>query len=256
MDESKKIVLWILMGMVVLGGFWMLAKTTETRLGVRTVDQRVVQYGPVARARLAPGFQKAGVAYPPAEVILVGLKQEKRLEVWARLPEVPAKAANSAKAAKKAPPAPRYAKVAEYPVLAASGGPGPKLREGDCQVPEGFYGIELLNPNSRYHLALRVNYPSAEDRAQAQIDGRDLKTLGGDIMIHGRNCSIGCLAMGDPASEELFVLAADTGLPNLRVILSPVDFRTAALPEAVAAATPAWMKTRYEKIRAGLLRLK
>ncbi|MEO2243353.1 MAG: hypothetical protein ABGX49_06785 [Candidatus Poseidoniia archaeon] len=28
-------------------------------------------------------------------------------------------------------------------------------------------------------------------------------------MIHGGNASIGCLALGDSAAEELFVLAAD-----------------------------------------------
>jgi hypothetical protein len=37
-------------------------------------------------------------------------------------------------------------------------------------------------------------------------DGR--KNLGSNIMIHGKNCSVGCLAMGDEAAEELFVLAA------------------------------------------------
>ena len=47
-------------------------------------------------------------------------------------------------------------------------------------------------------------------------------------MIHGSSVSVGCLAMGDPAIEELFVLAAETGLENIKVILSPVDFRTCA----------------------------
>lgn len=44
-------------------------------------------------------------------------------------------------------------------------------------------------------------------------------------MIHGNAVSIGCLAMGDTAAEELFVLAARTGLRNIQVILSPIDFR-------------------------------
>ena len=87
------------------------------------------------------------------------------------------------------------------PILAASGVSGPK-REGDKQVPEGFYRIELLNPNSRYHLSLRVNYPNADDLERARQDGRALSTLGGDIMIHGGSASIGCLALGDPAVGE------------------------------------------------------
>jgi len=48
----------------------------------------------------------------------------------------------------------------------------PKLKEGDQQVPEGIYRIESLNPNSLYHLALRVNYPNQEDRRRAIEDGR------------------------------------------------------------------------------------
>lgn len=73
--------------------------------------------------------------------------------------------------------------IKSYPILAASGSIGPKLRESDMQVPEGVYQIESLNPNSQFHLSLRVNYPNEFDREQARIDGR--AQLGGDIMIHG-----------------------------------------------------------------------
>src|SRR5436190_607476 len=77
--------------------------------------------------------------------------------------------------------------VREYPVMAASGGRGPKLREGDGQVPEGMYTIDWLNPNSSYHLSMHVDYPNAFDRAHAADDGRT--ALGGAIMIHGRDVS-------------------------------------------------------------------
>ena len=175
------------------------------------------------------------------------------MQVWVRGPEKTPAAIAKAVAA---PPVPRYAKVAEYAILAASGTLGPKMAEGDRQVPEGVYRIESLNPNSLYHLALRVDYPNAEDKAQAKRDGRDTGLLGGDIMIHGSSCSIGCLAMGDPVSEELFVLAADTGLKNIRVILSPVDFSKAELPEGFAKKQPEWVRRRYAEIRAELLKLK
>ena len=59
---------------------------------------------------------------------------------------------------------------APSPVLGASGGLGPKLREGDRQVPEGVYSIVYLNPNSVAHLSLALGYPNAFDRAHA--DGR------------------------------------------------------------------------------------
>jgi murein L,D-transpeptidase YafK len=66
-----------------------------------------------------------------------------------------------------------WKEAARYRVLGASGGPGPKLRQGDQQVPEGFYEIESLNPNSLYHLAIRVNYPNAEDRKKRRGRGQD-----------------------------------------------------------------------------------
>ena len=62
--------------------------------------------------------------------------------------------------------------IHRYSVLAASGVAGPKLRQGDKQVPEGVYGISFLNPSSRYDVSLRVNYPNAFDRQMAAKDGR------------------------------------------------------------------------------------
>jgi murein L,D-transpeptidase YafK len=200
----------------------------------RTIAERVEQYGKRARSRLAPHFQGAQVAYPPKRVVLVGLKAERVLQVYA------ADGTNGC----------RF--ICSYPILAASGGPGPKLREGDRQVPEGIYPIELLNPNSLYHLSMKVGYPNEFDRAQATSEGRT--NLGGDIMIHGNQVSIGCVAVGDKAAEDLFVLAADTGLPNITVVLSPVDFRTgASLPKE--AKLPAWTASLYPQIKARLAEL-
>ena len=164
-----------------------------------------------ATARLKSHFERAGVAFPPARVVLLGLKDERRLEVYAG----------------PADDAPRH--VADYRVLAASGSLGPKLREGDWQVPKGVYPLESLNPDSRFHVALRVGYPDAFDRQMASRDGR--QDLGGDIMIHGGSASVGCLAMGDAAAEELFVLAARAGKENVTIVLSPLDLRTRPLPQ-------------------------
>lgn len=199
--------------------------------GGRTVAQRLEEFGPVVRTRLIPRFDSAGVAYPPDKLVLVGLKEERCLDVW------------GASAGQK----PRF--LYRYAVTAASGKTGPKLREGDRQVPEGLYKIESLNPNSAYHLSLRVNYPNEFDRDKGRQDGRN--NLGGDIMIHGSNVSIGCLAMGNEVAEDLFVLAADTGLDNIAVILSPVDFRRKELPETIEEL-PDWMPELYEIIKAEL----
>jgi hypothetical protein len=194
----------------------------------KTVDDRVAQFGDAVRERLAPAFAAAAIPYPPAKVTLIGLKQERLLELYAAGADG------------------RYRLVRSYPILAASGDLGPKLKEGDLQVPEGLYRITSLNPNSRFHLSLRVGYPNAFDRAQARAENRT--GLGGDIMIHGNAVSIGCLAMGDAAAEELFVLAAKTGLPNIRVILSPVDFREGKTVRQGPAAPP-WLDRLYESIR-------
>jgi hypothetical protein len=198
-----------------------------------TVKDRLAEFAEAATARLRPHFERAGVAWPPAELVLVGLKQERELQLHA--PD--------------ATGAMRW--IRSYPVLAASGGPGPKLREGDLQAPEGLYGIELLNANSRYHVSLRVNYPNAFDRARAAETGRT--NLGGDIMIHGRAVSIGCLAMGDPAAEEIFTLAARVGIGNIRVILAPADLRTRPAPEVAEA--PPWLPDLYREVAAELQKL-
>ncbi len=209
----------------------LLAAYAATSLTKKTVEERVKQYGPAARARLEPHFKKAAVPYPPTRLVLVGIKDERRVELHAAGTDG------------------RLRFVRYYRVLGASGELGPKLREGDRQVPEGIYPIESLNPNSRFHLSLRVGYPNAFDRAKGQLDGRD--RLGGDIMIHGSNISIGCLAMGDEAAEDLFVLAADTGIKNITVFLTPVDFRRGkSVPKD--ARVPAWTAGLYSQIQTNL----
>ena len=125
--------------------------------------------------------------------------------------------------------APGWKKPRIYPMTAFSGTLGPKLREGDEQIPEGVYGIEYLNPNSSYYLSLKVSYPNASDRKRAKADGRT--NLGGDIMIHGKAVTIGCVPVGDDAIEDIFYLAAAVGIKNVSVIVAPYDMRQGRKPE-------------------------
>jgi hypothetical protein len=206
----------------------------QTMNGKKTVRDRVSQFGDAVRMRLAPQFARTGVAYPPRRVTLVGLKTERVLQVWVSGDDG------------------RWSHLCDYPILGMSGTLGPKLKEGDMQVPEGLYKVESLNPNSLYHLALRVNYPNSQDRLRGRQDGRP--ELGSDIMIHGKACSIGCLAMGDEAAEDLFVLAAETGIDNISIILSPVDFRVQGLPEK-RPALPPWANALYDSIKTDLEKL-
>ncbi|UCG47337.1 MAG: hypothetical protein JSU94_17820 [Phycisphaerales bacterium] len=237
MKKAKSLIIILATTILAAGAFSLrdrLTGSVRQMRGGETVGTRLEQYGELVRQRLLPSFEAAKVQYPPERIALVGLKQEKVLEVWGGGANGPLQA------------------VRTYAILGASGRLGPKLREGDGQIPEGLYRIESLNPNSRFHLALRLSYPNAFDKAQAKLDGRN--NLGGDIMIHGSNVSIGCLAMGDRAAEELFVVAAETGLENISVILSPVDFRRREMPE-ITYALPAWTKALYRQIALELAEL-
>ena len=192
----------------------------------RSIQDVLALYGNAAEQRLMPFFQQASITYPPPRITLLGFKAEKRLELWAWQEQ-------------------RWVFVRAYAVTAASGLPGPKLRQGDYQVPEGMYTIEAFNPNSHYHLSMKLNYPNPFDRQQAAREGRT--QLGGDIFIHGKAVSAGCLAMGDTAIEELFVLAVRLGLEHVSVLIAPHDFRRQETPPPVTL--PAWATTLYAEMQ-------
>ncbi|MBF0254938.1 MAG: L,D-transpeptidase family protein [Gammaproteobacteria bacterium] len=172
--------------------------------GKRTTEQVLERYGDLAEEKLKGYFSKAGVGYPPERISLVSLKEEKIMELWAWHEG-------------------RWKHIHDYPIQGASGHAGPKLRQGDRQVPEGIYKVLYLNPNSNYHLSMKLNYPNEFDRSQAKKDGRS--NLGGDIFIHGTEYSIGCLAIGNEQIQELYVLAAQTGVKNIETLIAPYDLR-------------------------------
>ena len=205
--------------------------TGTDRRSNRTLSERLAELTPAA-ARVRDQCNRSAVAYPPGRVVLLGLKDERRLDVYA------------------GPAAGPVTLIASHPILGASGVLGPKLAEGDGQVPEGVYGVDSLNPNSAADVALRVGYPGPLDVDLARREGRT--GLGGLIMIHGGSTSVGCLAVGDPAAEELFVLAAATGVARVTVVLSPVDLRDRPLPAGLA--TPRFAD-RYAAVRFELGRL-
>src|SRR6185503_19090442 len=88
----------------------------------RSVEDVLTQIAPKLRGRLSKRFTGHGAVYPPAELTLIAYKKERKLEVW-----VPRRKG--------------WVKVVSYKILAASGTRGPKLREGDEQVPEGVYRL-------------------------------------------------------------------------------------------------------------------
>lgn len=105
--------------------------------------------------------------------------------------------------------------IRTYDVALGLNPAGPKRKAKDFRTPEGLYHIEARNPNSKFHRALRVSYPNAEDVARARAMG---VPTGGDIMVHGLpngqgevgmyhrsyDWTNGCVAVTDEEIDEMW----------------------------------------------------
>ena len=159
---------------------------------------------------------------PADNITLIVLKRERRLELWAD-----------------------RRRVKTWPLTAFSGKLGPKLKEGDGQIPEGLYRPQFLHPNSSYHLSIKLDYPNEFDRKQAALENRAF--LGTDIFIHGKNATIGCIPIGDTAIEELFYAVDRIGLGRTRIIIAPYDMRKGRDPKLEQTGI-SWTGQLYERI--------
>ncbi|HSM37652.1 MAG TPA: L,D-transpeptidase family protein [Longimicrobiales bacterium] len=166
------------------------------------------------REGLAEAFAELGLEFPPAGVYVRVFKAEREVEVWVR-----------------GRGADRYVRLRRYPICQVSGALGPKRMEGDRQMPEGFYEIESFNPQSDYHLSLRVNYPNSSDRRLGR-SGR----LGGDIYLHGGCSTVGCVPVTDEHIRELYWLSVEARAAGLRRI--PVHI----FPTRMDAIGMAWLQ--------------
>jgi murein L,D-transpeptidase YafK len=111
-------------------------------------------------------------------------------------------------------------KLKEYHVALGFSPIGPKEREGDGRTPEGIYAIDFHKPDSAFHRALHISYPSADDNARATEAG---VSPGGDIMIHGlpnglgalgaghrlHDWTAGCIAVSDVEIDEIYDSVSD-----------------------------------------------
>ena len=142
------------------------------------------------------------------EIYLRAFKKEKLIEVWAKDKDKD-----------------EYLLLTTYNFCTSSGTLGPKRKEGDNQIPEGFYRIVTFNPESKFHLSLGVNYPNKSDRILG-----DTTNLGGDIFIHGDCVTVGCIPITDEKIQELYIMAVDAkAAGNGRV---PVSIFPAKLDKA------------------------
>lgn len=132
-------------------------------------------------------FQTKGINYPPEEILIVAYKRERFIHLWTR-----------------SDTSETFLFIKQYPFTAFSGTLGPKRRQGDLQIPEGFYYINHFNPYSNFHLSMKINYPNLSDSILG-IQG----SLGNEIRIHGSFVTIGCIPIGDESIEELYIICVD-----------------------------------------------
>jgi murein L,D-transpeptidase YafK len=225
----KKITFIIILLFVGFVFFYRCAKNDKRKFTVISIQNALKdKYEPVYQNYLNH-FKKMGLNELPDQFTFIALKAERQLELWFEKGD-------------------KVYFVKSYPILAASGVAGPKLKEGDKQVPEGFYKIIGLNANSDYHLSLKVDYPNDFDKKIAQQEGRT--QLGGEIFLHGKAVSIGCVAIGDEAIEEVFYMCSKIGIQNSAFLSMPYDFRK----KAPILQDKIWVNELYQQLSDTILR--
>lgn len=163
-------------------------------------------------------FRRAGLEWPVRFMYIRSFKHERELEVWVKNDYTEP-----------------FKLYKTYRVCATSGGFGPKRKEGDKQIPEGFYYINEFRPNSTYHLALGLNYPNVSDQILS-----DPQKPGGDIYIHGNCVTIGCLPLTDSLIEQVYFLSSvvkEQGQDFIPVHIYPYRFDYPSAAEAYRQKT-------------------
>ena len=109
-----------------------------------------------------------------------------------------------------------------FPFCNTSGTLGPKIREWDGQIPEGYYFVNDFNPYSSFLLSLGVSYPNAADKLK-----RPDPKKGDGIYIHGGCATIGCIPIQDDPIMELYILAVlakNNGQGQIPVHIFPFEY--------------------------------
>lgn len=197
-----------------------------------TVASMIEKIGPDVRERLAPKLHAAGYNEYPVEILLAAFKSEQVLQVFAKNHK-------------------GFKLITSYPFTAFSGQLGPKLQEGDKQIPEGIYKIEYLNPNSAFYLSIKVSYPNEFDISKSRLANQ--QDMGGDIFIHGKSATVGCIPIGDEAIEEVFLLVQKAFQNEVKVIVSPKDFRRDTSYPQIESVD--WEVELYDQIKVELEKL-
>jgi murein L,D-transpeptidase YafK len=164
--------------------------------------KRVREAYRLKEANLNSMLLQNGISRDKLMIYLRAFKKEKQIELWGKNRED-----NS------------YKLIKTYKICRLSGVTGPKRRQGDLQIPEGFYHISAFNPASSYHLSMAINYPNRSDRILGVKNN-----LGNNICIHGDCVTIGCLPITDDKIEELYIFcieAKNNGQSRIPVTIFP-----------------------------------
>lgn len=202
--ESLKHMKRILFGIIILMG----AANVQAQQSFLENQKLFPRVGEAFREKeesIKKEFAKKGLSYPAKQIYIRSFKLDSELEIWVR---------NNV--------TDTFSLLKTYRVCTLSGKMGPKRKEGDRQVPEGFYYINDFNPNSSFHLSLGINYPNYSDRILS-----DPKKPGGDIYIHGNCLTIGCIPLTDEFIEEVYIMAVNAknnGQDFIPVHVFPVRF--------------------------------
>lgn len=168
---------------------------------------------------VAAKLKEAGLSMQNVHILFVAFKEEKRLDLYAK------GIRDSV-----------YQLLASYDICAISGKPGPKRREGDLQIPEGFYHINRFNPSSSFYLSLGINYPNASDRIKG-----DPRRPGSDIFIHGACATVGCLPMTDNKIKEIYIYALqarNNGQSQIPVYIFPFSMQAENMNKKILSYNP------------------
>lgn len=164
-------------------------ETPRTRLITEEVAERL-------RGELDP----LGLA-PGDPVHLRVFKEESELELWMKSADEP-----------------QYVLFKVFRLTHCAGQPGPKLREGDGQAPEGFYNAsaDSMRPETKHHLGIDLGFPNRYDRYHGYT--------GSDLMLHGGANGAGAYALSPQDMEEVYTLAEaglEEGQKQIRISVLP-----------------------------------
>ena len=207
---------------VMIPGHWYRAAYLYTigRLFPETVESRIADFGKDVEKRLA-------LKEIPNQLRILVLKAEKQVELWGRMKNG------------------TWVKINYYPIFTLPEKKGPKLSKDELKTPEGIYKIASLDPDNICKLAIKLDYPSQEDKEIAKKEGRSPETMEADFLIHGFGFTKGNISLTNEGMEDMFYLIHKLGKENVRVLISPGDFRK----DPETSAEKAWLQKRYEELK-------